>query len=198
MTAKQAQHLLAYLGYYTMSADGIWGRGSEEAMRQFQRAYGIEEDGVLGIVSEKALTHAVAYGMPKSDDDPVEEGDFWDEIEYFTREEFRCKCGMYHAPYCDGFPAEPREDLVRILEDVRINFGAPVNIVSGLRCPQHNQDSGGVANSQHMYGEAADIHVRGVAPSAVEAFLDRRGGVRYHYHISGSDNVHVDVPQGAR
>ena len=198
MTVKQIQHLLAYLGYYTITVDGVWGPHSDEATRRFQNAYGIKDDGEVGIVTEKALTHAVAYGMPKHDDDPTPECSFWDEIEYFTREEFRCKCGLYHAPYCDGFPAEPREDLVRILEDVRINFGVPVTIVSGLRCRQHNADSDGVSNSQHMYGEAADINVRGVAPSAVEAFLDRRGGVRYHYHISGSDNVHVDVPQGAR
>lgn len=196
MTAKQAQHLLAYLGFYTMTVDGIWGSGSEEALKRFQRQYGIDDDGVLGIVTEKALTRAVAGGMPKSDNDPVEEGTFWDEIDWFTREEFRCRCGLYHAPYCDGFPAEPREDLVRILDAVRHNFGAPVTVVSGLRCPRHNADSGGVANSQHMYGEAADIHVRGVAPSAVEAFLDRIGGVRYHYTIPGSSNVHVDVPKG--
>lgn len=198
MTVKQAQHLLAYLGYYTMAVDGIWGRGSEEALKRFQREYGIDDDGILGIVTEKAMTHAVAYGMPKSDDDPVEEGTFWDEIEHFTRKEFGCKCGLYHEPYCDGFPAEPREDLVRIIQDVRYNFGVPVTIISGLRCRQHNADSGGVANSQHMYGEAADINVQGVAPSAVEAFLDRRGGVRYHYTIKNSNNVHLDVPQGAR
>jgi uncharacterized protein YcbK (DUF882 family) len=49
-----------------------------------------------------------------------------------------------------------------------------------------------------MYGEAADIYVQGVSPSAVEAFLGRLGGVRYHYTIKGSNNVHLDVPQGAR
>ena len=196
MTEKQAQHLLAYLGYYTMAVDGIWGPGSDQALRRFQREYGIEENGKLDEVTEKALTHSIPYGMPQFEEN--ESGSFWDEIEYFTRDEFKCKCGTYHAPYCDGFPAEPREDLVRILEDVRINFGVPVTIVSGLRCRQHNADSDGVSNSQHMYGEAADINVRGVAPSAVEAFLARRGGVRYHYHIQNSNNVHVDVPQGAR
>ena len=196
MTAKQAQHLLAYHGYYGMTVDGIWGPGSDQALRKFQREYGIEENGKLDEVTEKALMHSIPYGMPQFEAD--ESGSFWDEIEYFTREEFRCKCGNYHAPYCDGFPAEIREDLVRILEDVRHNFGVPVDIVSGLRCQRHNADSGGVANSQHMYGEAADIHVRGVAPGAVEAFLDRRGGVRYHYHIQGSNNVHLDVEKGAR
>lgn len=196
MTAKQAQHLLAYHGYYGMTVDGIWGTGSDQALRKFQREYGIEQNGKLDEVTEKALTHSIPYGMPQFEEN--ESGSFWDEIEYFTRDEFKCKCGTYHAPYCDGFPAEPREDLVRILEDVRINFGVPVDIISGLRCPQHNADSDGVANSQHMYGEAADIKVRGIAPSAVEAFLDRRGGVRWHYTIGISGNVHVDVPVGKR
>ena len=189
MTAKQTQHLLSFLGYYTLPVDGIWGKGSEAALAAFQKRNGLEPTGKPDAQSEKALRLAVAQW---------EEPSFWEEIEYFTREEFKCKCGLYHAPYCDGFPAEPREDLVRILEDVRHNFGVPVDIVSGLRCPRHNADSGGVANSQHMYGEAADIHVRGVAPGAVEAFLDRRGGVRYHYHISGSSNVHLDVEKGVR
>jgi hypothetical protein len=29
---------------------------------------------------------------------------------------------------------------------------------SGVRCPQHNADVGGVANSNHLYGKSADLH----------------------------------------
>jgi uncharacterized protein YcbK (DUF882 family) len=29
---------------------------------------------------------------------------------------------------------------------------------SGVRCPQHNAAVGGVANSNHLYGKAADLH----------------------------------------
>ena len=205
MTVKQKQHLLAYLGYYVGNVDGVWGTLSKTATLAFQKDFGgITADGIAGSETEKAMRHAVAYGMPAKDvsiDEAIEDaeaGSWWDEIEHFTREEFACKCGTYHAPYCDGFPAEPKEQLVRIADAVRKNFGVPVEIISGLRCPQHNADSGGVANSQHMYGEAADIYVRGVAPSAVEAFLDQVGGVRYHYTISGSNNVHFDIPKGDR
>ena len=53
-------------------------------------------------------------------------------------------------------------------------------------------------NSQHMYGEAADIYAAGYSQAQVEAELDRIGGVRYHYAISGSSNVHFDVPKGSR
>lgn len=203
MTNKQKQCLLSFLGYYVGNIDGQWGQLSRTATIAFQKDFGgIGVDGYAGEETQKALKHAVAYGMPAKqvagDINVPSTGSWWDEIKHFDRSEFACKCGEYHAPYCDGFPAEPKEAMVRIADAVRENFGVPVTIISGLRCKQHNADSKGVANSQHMYGEAADIYVRGVAPSAVESFLDRVGGVRYHYTISGSNNVHFDIPQGDR
>ena len=47
MTVKQIQHLLGYLGYYSLSVDGIWGEGSVAAVRKFQQDYGrsLEVDG---------------------------------------------------------------------------------------------------------------------------------------------------------
>jgi hypothetical protein len=138
----------------------------------------------------------VAYGVPQEEKTDSGEEDWWEDIRWFTPQEFACKCGQYHAPYCDGFPARPKEAMVKIADAVRAHFGVPVTIVSGLRCPQHNADSGGVANSQHMVGEAADINVRGVSAGAVEAFLDTVVGVRYHYTIQNSNNVHFDIPKG--
>ena len=201
MTVKQRQHLLAYLGYYVGTIDGIWGSGSRAACTAFQQDFGgIVVDGKGGAETDKALRHAVAYDMFKIDKDidvPTTEatGSFWDEIEYFTREEFRCKCG---GKYCDGFPAEPKEQLVKICDQLRKNLGVPITIVSGLRCPTWNQIQGGVDNSQHMYGEAADIYCRGISQLRVETELDNIGGVRYHYPIDGSSNVHFDIPKGAR
>jgi hypothetical protein len=194
---------LYYLGYYVGEVDGIFGSGSREATKAFQRDFFQVEskvDGKCGAETEKALAHAVAYGMPakKVDKDtnvPTKTGTFWDEIEFFDREEFRCKCG---GKYCDGFPSEPKEQLVRIANQLRKNLGVPITVVSGLRCPRWNEIQGGVANSQHMYGEASDIYARGVSQSKVEAELDRIGGVRYHYPIDGSSNVHFDIHKGAR
>lgn len=44
-----------------------------------------------------------------------------------------------------------------VLEPVRERLGKPIVVNSGFRCPIHNAAVGGVANSQHMKGEAADI-----------------------------------------
>ena len=86
-------------------------------------------------------------------------GTFWDEIEYFTREEFRCQC---KGKYCNGFPVEPQEKLVRTVDEIRRRLGVPVTIVesggSGVRCEIHNRNVGGVENSDHKTGNAADLH----------------------------------------
>lgn len=47
--------------------------------------------------------------------------------------------------------------VATILQPLRDALGCPIIINSGYRCPQVNQLVGGVANSQHMSGCAADI-----------------------------------------
>ena len=196
MTVKQKQNLLAYLGYYVGNIDGIWGTLSETAMNAFKADFkGLDVPNMPENAPEKALKHAVAYDLFKTEPVKDETGTFWDEIEYFTRDEFKCKCG---GKYCNGYPAEPDERMVRIADQLRKNLGVPITIVSGFRCKTWNAIQGGVANSQHMYGEAADIYAKGVSQSRVEAELDKIGGVRYHYAIAGSNNVHFDVPKGSR
>lgn len=46
-----------------------------------------------------------------------------------------------------------------VLEPLRNHFNVPIIIGSGFRCPKLNKAVGGVTNSQHQYGEAADIHI---------------------------------------
>ena len=196
MTVKQKQHLLAYLGYYVGNIDGVWGTLSEIAMNAFRADFkGLDIPNMPENAPEKALKHAVAYDLFKTEPVKEETGTFWDEIEYFDRSEFKCKCG---GKYCNGYPAEPNERMVRIADQLRKNLGVPITVVSGLRCKTWNAIQGGVSNSQHMYGEAADIYAKGVSQSRVEAELDKIGGVRYHYPIKGSSNVHFDVPEGNR
>ena len=183
MTNDRKQRILCSIAddngayYYNGSLDGVWGPASQAAADRFIRDFTGEPAEDINVPTKE------------------ETGTFWDGIKYFTREEFRCKCG---GKYCDGFPAEPKEAMVRIAEQLRKNLGVPITIVSGLRCPKWNAIQGGVDNSQHMYGEAADIYAAGRTQATVEAELDRIGGVRYHYAITGSSNVHFDIPMGAR
>ena len=49
--------------------------------------------------------------------------------------------------------------LVRkVLQPLRDVYQKPMTVNSGYRCPELNRIVGGVATSQHVKGEAADIH----------------------------------------
>ena len=183
MTVKQKQCLLYYLGYYVGNIDGKWGTLSETATKAFQADYGLTVDGICGAETEKAMKHTVTYGMPvKETKEPS-----WDDIKYFERREFACKCGK-----CGGFPVEPNWDLLRVLEKIREHFGAPVRVNSGVRCATHNKNVGGASRSQHVYGTAADIKVTGVSPAKVaeyaETLLPNTGGIGQY-----STFTHIDV-----
>lgn len=54
-----------------------------------------------------------------------------------------------------------KELTLSVLQPLRDALGYPVRISSGYRCPQLNADPevNGSKSSQHMKGEAADIHV---------------------------------------
>jgi len=192
MTIKQRQLLLAYLGYYVGNIDGSWGTLSKTATKAFQKDFGLEPDGVCGTETEKALKHAVAYGMPAKKVETTATttgGDFWADIKHFDRKEFKCKCGN---KYCNGYPAEPQEKLVRVADRVREHFGASATVSSGLRCKQHNANVGGVSNSRHLSGKAMDFCIRGKTAAQVLAYVQKQSEIRYAYAID-SQFVHMDI-----
>ena len=158
MTVMQIQYLLAYLGYDPGECDGALGKNTMEAVRRFQADYGLTADGDPGAATQKMLIGAVAgtavkVEKPESSDAP-KTVTFWDDIKYFTREEFRCQCG---GKYCNGFPAEPAEETVRMADEIRRRAGVPLKVNSGVRCKQHNAEVGGVSNSLHTTGQAVDL-----------------------------------------
>ena len=158
-------------------------------------------DGDCGAETEKALKHAVCYGMPakKVESTVTNKSGFWKDIKYFTRDEFRCPCGK-----CGGFPVEPKEALVRIVDEMRESFGKAVIIVppdghsggSGVRCQKYNDSlSGSAKNSRHVQGKAVDFSAPGVPASTIEAYLKKLindGRLRYWYKIS-SGSYHMDI-----
>lgn len=60
-----------------------------------------------------------------------------------------------------------------VLDPIRDRLCTPIIITSGYRCPKVNKLVGGVNNSQHMSGCAADFHVRSFNPLMMyEVFSD--------------------------
>ena len=190
MTAKQKQALLSYLGYYDGPLDGLWGEKSQRATIDFQRSYmeQTEVDGIFGAATEKRILEVVATGEEPVDDKMSATADWWKDIRYFRRDEFRCPC-----PRCGGFPVEPEEKLVRLADQVREHFGSPVMVSSGVRCQTHNDELPGSAkNSYHVKGKAMDFCVLGVSGAELLAYV-KILPIHYAYQIKGSDFVHMDV-----
>ena len=199
MTLKQKQALLAYLGYYVGPLDGLWGDMSHLATEAFQRDYQLAADGIFGAETEKRILEVVASGEEPVGDKMSATADWWKEIRYFTRKEFRCTC-----PRCGGFPVEPEETMVRVVDEIRHRAGVPVTIVdsggSGIRCPEHNAEVGGVANSEHLYGRAADLHsalppaeLYRIAEEVTAELIPGRGGLGLY-----SWGIHVDTGKYSR
>ena len=215
MTIKQIQSLLIYHGFDPGTPDGIMGKKTAEAVRQFQTRVGLTADGAPGKLTQNALRTYIDTPLPEkpaesqqgavTEDNPALAGHppWWKTIKHFTPMEMRCPCGK-----CGGFPKEPEEKLMHILDDIREHFGVPVTIVplppnnphaggSGVRCQTYNDSlSGSVPNSRHVQGKAADIIVRGFSGSAVEAYcqsLVKQGRLRYCYVIGGGNSVHIDI-----
>jgi len=105
---------------------------------------------------------------------------------YFTEAEEVCKC-------CGQLPENGMSDvLLSKLDELRELAGEPIHISCMYRCPKHNAEVGGVPNSQHVDGTAADIYCDGLtvdelADLAVKVGFDGIG--RYY----DSQFVHVDV-----
>ena len=104
----------------------------------------------------------------------------------FTVKEFACKDGS------DAVLVAPR--LVMVLQSIRSHFGVPVVIHSAYRTPQYNAKVDGAAHSQHCYGTAADITVRGQDPAGVAAYarsiMPDWGGVGIY---AKKGFTHIDV-----
>ncbi len=97
----------------------------------------------------------------------------------------------------DGDPEPPADvlanlrDLAQALETVRSQLGGRgIIITSGYRTRAHNKAVGGVANSRHLIGQAADLVVTGMPPRKVQSILADTwpGGMGSYAHWT-----HLDI-----
>ena len=109
---------------------------------------------------------------------------------YFTDDDTQCHCGC-------GFNA-PDDLLMEMLDRLqeRVGLDRPLELTNVCRCPEHNAEVGGVPDSQHTQGTAADVVVPDdmtvdeLADIALEIGFD---GVGRYYE---DEFVHVDVRDG--
>lgn len=177
---KQVQQLLEALDCSPGAIDGIWGKNSQAAMDKALVEHGV-----------KSSFDSLVESTLNATDNNVgnKTGTFWDTVKYFRREEFRCQCG---GKYCNGFPAEPAEKLIRIADIVREKAGKPAHVTSGVRDIQHNANVGGVSGSRHTKGWAMDFYIEGMTSTQLDALVGAQPGVAYHYKVNDRV-VHMDV-----
>lgn len=104
----------------------------------------------------------------------------------FNQSEFDCHCSCNSVTLIDT-------ELVSWLQKIRDKAGKPVTITSAYRCKVNNARAGGVSNSKHMLGMAADIQIAGLKPNDIAKIAEQvgcRGILRY----TGPKNfVHIDT-----
>lgn len=105
---------------------------------------------------------------------------------YFSDEEMACKC-------CGEVIIDPK--LYELLDQIREYFGVPIYINCAYRCPSHNAEVGGVPNSQHVTGQAADIDASSIGVDLLAEVAEQFGadGVGRYYD---AQFVHVDCRSG--
>lgn len=77
----------------------------------------------------------------------------WGTYKYFKREEFLCRCcGQEYMTH----------ELIQALDDMRRDYGKPLRVNSGYRCPDYNASISSTGRTgPHTTGCAVDLGVWG-------------------------------------
>ena len=113
----------------------------------------------------------------------------WSKIKHFKPEEFTCRCGCGQN--------DMNHQFVAALDLAREKSGVTFHVASGFRCADHNAKCGGVGDSAHTRGYAADILVHGSqnrmqVMRALLAYFNRVGVYGTFIHC----DVDPDKPAG--
>jgi len=159
---KELQKQLNDLDLKAGEVDGIFGSNTEKAVKELQTIFGLASDGIVGKNTYELLSKL-------------------DQITHFKINEFKCRhCGKVKLNI----------NLLLKLEELRKQTGALI-INSGYRCPTHNKNVGGITNSEHLKGNAADVNALNMKPDKVHSIADKvfsAGGVGKYKTFT-----HIDV-----
>ena len=112
----------------------------------------------------------------------------WEKYPNFKPAEFICShCGG------DGVQA----GLLDKLQAMRTEYGKPMRITSGYRCPQHPVEAKKTAPGAHALGLAADIAAEGAEAHRILSLAFKHGFTGVGVQQKGTGRfIHVDVRSG--
>lgn len=103
----------------------------------------------------------------------------------FNLQEFECTHPDHRHVVVD-------EELVEKLQKLRDRLDVPLVINSAYRCPERNKQVGGVKNSQHIKGKAADISLE-----TIDVDIERLAQIAHSVGFDGiglyNTFIHLDV-----
>lgn len=202
---KAVQEQLIKVGLLCGAATGEVTPATKKAFMDFKRLEYLEQPEILGATTAKALLNATEKHPVPEDLDSInsrlktirllEVGVVSSEQKiypgsHFTWGEFTK--GLTRIPD-NGSIIRNLVNLARHLDSLR-NFlgGRPITLTSVYRPLAINRACGGVSNSRHIFGDAADIIVQGIAPREVYQRLDdwhgNKGGLG-----NSSQFTHIDL-----
>lgn len=187
----------------TGGIDGIPGPETRRAFAKFKAAEYLEYPDMLGPATAQALLEATSTHPPVIDPPSpiVRSGIRLPEVGLVVANELVPGSGHFSwGEFTKGLSRIPESaavvrEIIRLaqhLDDVRAFLGGrSIVITSGYRPPLVNRVVGGVSNSQHLYGGAADIIVGGMPPHEVFRQLDQwhssKGGLGDSQHFTHLD-----------
>jgi zinc D-Ala-D-Ala carboxypeptidase len=168
-----------------IAIDGDYGPETTAAVRRFQAAYGLGQDGVAG-----PQTFDRIYALQDDDCTPI----------HFSYAELN-DC---NSTWAGGnvSAATAKSNALRLmwkLEALRHALGdIPLTVTSGFRSVPCNNAVGGASNSRHLYGDAADV----VSGSATLCRIVQQarshgfGGLFGPGYPGHDDHIHTDGRAG--
>ncbi len=150
------------------------GEYNEANILKVQKKYLLRKsdwDGVYGTNTDNLIRHLKAVK---------------DNTKNFAPEEFRCGCGGRH---CCGYPTWMKPSELANIQSIRSHYAKPMVITCGVRCVPYNREVGGITNSEHLHGYAADYYIEGVT----DTLSNRQNSIGW---ISSLPNHHYTYGNG--
>lgn len=185
--AELQVRVAGWAGYgVNLGIDGSFGPQTTEAVKNFQRAYGLTADGVAG-----PNTFSKIYALQDADCSPAHFD--WSEVDG------GCGAGSYSGGSVSATAV--KENLKRAMwraEALRQRLGnQPLRVTSGFRSKSCDVSVGGSGSGYHTYGMALDLVGIGGSPSfcqiAQQARYTSFGTILGPGYPNHNDHTHVDI-----